>query len=136
MVLVNLVLRSTVPSYPAAANIGGNTHAHCACHGMKDADGLPIDLTERSIYAYADDILVICDNRADLVRAISCIERLIDETGLAANVGKCVIMCIDVDNWPHDFEHILYKGEPLPTSNQYAYLGLIFQVKLNGELMC
>ena len=87
---------------------------------------------ERAVMAYADDILIICDSRVNLLRAIRIMERLVDECGLTANVGKCATMCIGKPDWPSSFEPIYYKGQQLPRPDSYAYLGVEIEANLKG----
>ena len=81
----------------------------CVCRASRDPDDIPLDLSHRAVFAYADAILVVCESRADLVRVMAVIERLIDQCGLTANVGKCATMCVGKPDWPDSFEPILYK---------------------------
>lgn len=104
------------------------------CNFLRD-----MDLEGCSILGYADDFAVIGRGRVltTTIRRINILIQRISEEfsdrGLRLSPGKCAAMCFGNYGETNPHEKIVVDGERLDWSQEFKYLGVIFQQNLSWK---
>ena len=80
---------------------------------------------------FADDTVVAAKDFDDLRCKLKIIERWMEDNEMEVNPSKCGIMIINKENEIVDVEEIKYKNEIIPIVDNYIYLGVNFNNKLD-----
>ncbi len=92
----------------------------------------PAALADCPALAYADDIEVAADNAHNIQQLVTLCYNWTKKWRMAANVKKCAIMKLEYGRLHNSAaEVITWNGVPLPIVDEYKYLGLIIDKKLN-----
>jgi hypothetical protein len=78
-------------------------------------------------YGYADDIIIICEDRTETIKIINKIEIWSKENTMDLNKNKCGILNIRKTKDKNARKEI----KNIPIVKEYKYLGIIFDEKLN-----
>ena len=93
--------------------------------------GMKIDDTGNlSILAYADDIVLVAENKHDLQEMVNIAYNWCEKWGMKANIAKCGIFSIHDKDADTD---INWGQTTIPVVSDYKYLGVTFDNKLNWE---
>lgn len=82
---------------------------------------------EDALSCYADDVLALASNRAELQRLLNLLSRWASTNGMRWNVAKSAELVVDPSDAPPP---LLLAGHPLPVSEHASYLGV--DIDANG----
>ena len=80
---------------------------------------------------FADDTVIAADNFNDLKNKLDIINNWMNNNEMEINPSKCGIMIINKENEILELEEIKYNNEIIPIINEYVYLGVEFNDKLD-----
>ena len=94
--------------------------------GILDQEGGNIKI---KYLAFADDIVIICEDEHTLRQSMLCLETYCNINGLTMHVDKTKVMIFAMGR-PNKFENFTLYGEVVERVNQFKYLGMVFAVQL------
>ena len=76
------------------------------------------------ILLFADDTVLLSENKTDLQNALNIFESFCGEWKLTVNIEKTKVLVFGRGKQPKN-ETFTYKDKPLATTNEYKYLGIV-----------
>ena len=87
--------------------------------------GVSLDNDIISVLAYADDLVLIAENEADLQLLLNILQRWCSKWRLCVNVDKTKIMHFRNKSKPLTEVNFVINGQPLECVGEYKYLGIM-----------
>jgi hypothetical protein len=92
--------------------------------------GVGVEVVGRCIQAilYADDVVLLADNKEDLQSLLTALQDFCVAVGMAPNPDKCEVVVFNDPGWPLRYNNTAWvlNGTPLKKSKEFPYLGVLF----------
>ena len=83
------------------------------------------------ILLYADDVVLVADNAADLSSLLRSLQEFCTASGMNVNVKKTKVVIFGKSRDPTNLPVVLFDNKPLEVVNEYKYLGCFVDKDLN-----